>query len=192
MSAMKRVFSLFFAISLLTVVASCVDSRNPASDEKTSKIDERLIGNWKEGDNKDLWKVEKSKDVENALVVTIPDPNGSNTMPAFCTTIKSKSYLSVRDESDAKEKDRKAVKYDIYQCEFSDNDTLVVRGMYSEAIVKAIQAKQLIGTVEKDDEGEETPEITDTTEGILRYLEAHADECYSDKSDQGLNFKRQK
>jgi hypothetical protein len=206
MSAMKRVLPLLFVASLLTVVASCVDSHNPASDEKTSKIDERLIGEWKieeDNDNESLWKVTKNKDVKNALDLKMPDPNAPEHLPMFITTIKSKGYLSICiSEKDPKAKDsgkeakerEEEVGYNIIQYEFLDNDTLVVRAMASEAIIKAIRDKQLVGKIDKEDD-EETPKITDTTEGIVRYLEAHADECFPEKMDKTegkMVFKRQK
>lgn len=186
--------------SLLTVVASCVDSRNPASDEKTSKIDERLIGDWKESNDSDgVWKVTKSKDVENALEVSPPDPNGPALVLAFTTTIKSKGYLSILDaDKGEKQKDSgkeakkkpEEVKYEIYQYVLTDNDTLEVRGMESKVIEKAIKDKQLVGEIVKE-EKEDKPVITDTTEGIVRYLEAHADECYPEKTDYIMTWKRQ-
>ena len=48
MAIPKRVLPLLLVMPLMAVVASCVESRHPLSDEKTSKIDERLIGTWEE------------------------------------------------------------------------------------------------------------------------------------------------
>jgi hypothetical protein len=63
--------------------------------------------------------------------------------------------------------------------------------MDPKVIMKAIRDKQIAGKIDKDeDDDEDTPEITDTTEGIVRYLEAHADECYPKKSDYTMTFKR--
>jgi len=188
MSAMKRVFPLFLVASLLTVVASCVGSRNPASDEKTSKIDERLIGEWNvDGDS--VWKATKSKDVENALDVDAPKPKGPGHVLVFATTIKSQGYLSIINVKDKKSKE---ASYLICRYEFSDNDTVNIRFMKPKALAKAIQEKQIIGEmVKKDNDKKDTPVITDTPEGIARYLEAHADECFTGKNEV-LTCKRRK
>jgi hypothetical protein len=71
---------------------------------------------------------------------------------------------------------------------FLDTNTLEVRGMEEEVLKKAIADKILAGTIDKHDR----PIITDSSAGIARYLEAHADECYSLKSECWQVFKRQK
>lgn len=55
------------------------------------------------------------------------------------------------------------------------------------------KSKRLFGLIESRKLVEErTPIITDTPEGIARYLRAHADECYPAQTDSMLTFKRQK
>jgi hypothetical protein len=194
---MKRVLPFFFVASLLAVVASCVDSHNPASDKKTSKIDERLIGEWKAvAGNEVVWKVSKSKDVENALEVKMSDPKEHDRFLAFTTTIKSKSYLSMhtfRYTMDGEKPKPEDIRFDIYQYELSDKGTVQLRNMDPSVILKAIREKHLVGKIGKDEDDEEVPEITDTMEGIVRYLETHEDECYSESSKKfAMMFKRQK
>ncbi len=139
MNAQSQIIRLLLAVSLLAVFASCVESRWPLSDEKTSKIDERLIGSWKDG-AVGVWTVKKSTDVKNALEVKIPDPNAPDQTPAFATTIKSKNDLSVNMSEPNAQPDE--VKYEIYQYVFVDADTMELRGMNEEAIIKAIEKKQ--------------------------------------------------
>ena len=198
MSVGNRFLSLLFVASLLTLVASCVESGNPASNEKTSKIDQRLLGDWKD-DNGDVWKVTKSKDVENGLNLKLPDPKASDRILAFSTTIGSKGYLRISDagkeaksnDANKEAKKKQESKFEIYQYVLTDDDTLEVRGMDSKAIAKAIEDKQLVGKIVKK-KSEDSPVITDTTEGIVHYLEAHADECFPEKTDAKMVFKRQK
>jgi hypothetical protein len=182
----KQVVTLCVVGSLLAVVASCIDSKNPLSDEKTSKIDERLIGAWKLSGDNDLWKVSKSKGVKNALEVTVPESKVPDRV--FTTTIKSKSYLSVQDEDPKTSAKREAAPYQIYQYRFIDKDSVEFRPMNSGVVEKAIAAKQLRGEMVRD-----TPVITDTPEAIAKYIEAHADACFLKAADnEAVIFKRQK
>jgi hypothetical protein len=206
MTAPRRVLSVLIAALMLSIAASCVDSRHPLSDEKTSTIDERFIGSWKY-DNGDVWRVKKSADVKNAFDLKFPDPKAPATVLAFATTIKSKGYLSFRDPDADAGKRPDAGGYDIYQYVFVDKDTVQVRGMDPDVIVKAIAEKKLGGEIhvtkkttrpivgrfgKKQVVAEKTPVITDTPENLARYLRDHAAECYPEKTDYLLTFKRQK
>jgi hypothetical protein len=179
--------TLCVVVSLLAVVASCVDSKNPLSDEKSSKIDERLIGVWRLATEDRDWKVVKSKDVKNALEVTVPGAKKPD--PMFTTTIKSNCYVSVWDhEANAKRKADTGA-YSMYQYVFIDKDTVEIRHMSPEVIAKAIAAKQIRGEIV-----DKEPVITDTTAGIAQYVEGHADECFpkTKAEDERIIFKRQK
>ncbi len=198
MTAGKRGLLFLLAVVLPALAASCVESRHPLSDENTSTIDQRLIGSWTD-DGGGVWRVEKSKDVKNALNVTQPDPDGPNPLPIFTTTIKEKSYLSYKDSADPAEKKPKAVGYEIYQYVFADADTVQIRGMDAAVLLKAIAEKKLAGEIEvektttrsilglfgpEETVETETPVITDTTPNIVRYLQDHADECFPPKADR--------
>jgi hypothetical protein len=182
----RRIAMLFSFASLLVVAASCVETKHPLSDKKNSKIDARLIGNWKEPDDGSIWKVTKDPKVPNTLVVVIPDAHGPIRTSALVTTIKSKGYLSCLDSDGSDEKDKEAT-YNIFQYVFIDKDTVEIRGMEAEVIAKAIARKEITGQIVKKE-----PIITDTPAGIARYLESHADECFPAKTNCLLTLTRQK
>jgi hypothetical protein len=185
--------------ALLCVIASCVESRHPLSDQNTSKIDERLIGTWLcEGDTKG-WQVKKSSQMENAMEVTMPGPQASGKFSLFSTTVKSNQYMSVTDwGADAKTAPGGAG-FSIYQYAFLDKDTVQLRGMEQKVIEKAI-ADNALGGETRIERGRflifstktRRPIVTAPPEAIVRYLEAHADECYPAKTDAALTWKRQK
>jgi hypothetical protein len=203
----KRVLTLLLVTSLLALAASCVESRHPLSDEKTSQVDQRLIGTWlPEGDAAAGHRVTRSVQTPNALDLLVTDANGKGNALLFTTTIQSKAYLSVKDLYDEGQKEG-PLAYTIYQYQFLDNDTVQLRGMEPDVIARAIadkrlggeirvsqrKSKRLFGLIESRKLVEErTPIITDTPEGIARYLRAHADECYPAQTDSMLTFKRQK
>jgi hypothetical protein len=198
---------LLIVASLVAVAPSCVESRHPLSDEKTSLIDQRLIGTWRLPDDPTVWEVRKSGQVRNALEVTIKERAGTGKGLLFTTTIKSKSYLSFKELDGDPKKKPEAAGYQICQYVFSDDGTLEVRAMEPDAIVKAISDKRLGGETVltkrtsrsilgllriESTRREKRPFITDQPENIARYLERHANECYPAKSDLVLTFKRQK
>jgi hypothetical protein len=209
MTIWKRALLVFIAAPLMAVAVSCVESRHPLSDEKNSIIDERLIGTWRIEDDLTIWQVKRSGDTKNALAVTIDDKSGNGTGRAilFTTTTKSKGYISIKHLDEDTPKKAQADRYDIYQYVFLNNDTVQSRCMELTAISKAISDKKLGGKLDvartdtepairrfekaRDVQGE-TPIITDSPEGIARYIEAHADECFPAKTECSLTFKRQK
>ncbi len=209
MSIPKQVLPLCVVAPLLVFAASCVDSKNPLSDEKTSKIDERLIGTWTDQDNT-VWKIAKAAKDKNSFDLALCEGDESLHYAMFTTTVKSKSYLSttaLQGEPDDAEKKPESVAYRIYQYVFVGNDTLEIRDMDPIVLIKAIDDKKLGGEVViskrtvkpllgffgKDQIVEEkTPIITDTSENIALYLENHANECFSPKAKAFFVLKRKK
>jgi hypothetical protein len=187
MKITRQIATFCIVSALLGLFTSCIDSEKPLSDEKTSKIDEKLVGNWTLEDGK--WTVKKSADVKNALEVLGPDMTTPSVL--FTTTIKSKSYLSVADRDPKAKNGPVSGTYQIYQYLFINDDTVEVRGMSSTAIEKAITNKVLQGKISDDDD---EPVITDATDKIVKYIEAHADQCFLKPADndERIIFKRQK
>ena len=207
MTIPRRLLPLLIAVPLLIPIASCVESRHPVLAEISPTIDERLIGTWKPTGDLSVWQVKRSEDTKGALEITVRDACGTSTAVALTTTIKAKGYMSVKDLSEEAQGSKQAAGYEIYQYVFLDNDTVQARGMEPEAIVKAIADKKLGGEIKvtkterkrilglfgkAEIVEEKTPVITDSPEGIARYLEAHADECYPSDEDYSLKFTRQK
>lgn len=191
--------------ALLAVVGSCVESRHPLSDEKTSKIDQRLIGTWRLEDDPAGWQVKKSAQAENALELTMPDPRANKSL-LFTITIKSKAYMTVKETDEDAKTELGAPAYAIYQYVFIDKDTVQVRGMEPKVIEQAIADKTLggepklkktktrrvLGILDIKTVEEKEPVITAAPEAIARYLETHAEECYPTEGKLALTWKRKK
>lgn len=189
MTTAKRAVPLLLVVPLLAVVASCVESQQPLSDEKSSKIDERLIGTWQiENDATATYYVKGSADTKNCLDVELKekDKSGVSRARVFTTTVKTKNYMSTVDMDEKAKKEQKGA-YFIHQYRFLDHDTLDLRFMAHDVLKKAMAEKLIAGKIE-----ENGATITDSPERIKRYLEAHADECYPAKTDLTLILKRQK
>ena len=186
MNVPKRLPPLFLMAPLLAILAACVESKQPLSDEKTSKIDERLIGAWQD-DSMMVWRVKKARRHEERAGRGGKRRQWHAPGSAVHHHRQGKAIPELQRFSKETQKDRKGA-YDIYQYRFLDNNTLEGRGMDRDVLQKAIADEKLAGIIDKDN----GPIITDTPEGMARYLEAHADECYPVKTDSMLTFKRQK
>jgi hypothetical protein len=207
MAAPKLVRALLVVAPLLAIAGSCVESRHPLSDEKTSKIDERLIGTWGLEDDNQVWQIQRSQRTKNALDLTVADGTGKAKSIAFTTTVKSKAYMSIADFGAEAGEKLPAHRYDIFQYVFVGNDSVVVCGMDSQVISKAIADKTIGGEISVTKVKtrpflglfgkvriveEKSPVITDGPEGIAKYLAAHSDECYPREPKNPLVWKRQK
>jgi len=206
MAACKRTRSLKILAALLTALGGCVESRHPFPNETSAAVDERLLGTWEiiGEDGCAPVQIRESKSTKNALVMVDTDTKKDDCDEVFfAKAAGSKGYVSFKYEKEAGEKEN--VSYAIYQYVLSQHDLLEVREMDSDAIVIAIERKELAGEVAvtkaplllrllapanaRDDK---TPAITATSEEIGRYLETHADECFPPKSAPVLTYKRKK
>jgi hypothetical protein len=193
MTIARPILLLLLVAPLMALVGSCVESQHPLSDEKSSKLDERLIGTWRFEDAPGCLQVKKSADAKNALEFIETDPAAGKTL-LFTTTIKSKGYMSIKDTDEHAKKGPGAPRYNIYQYVFLDNDTVQFRAMDPKVIEKAIADKTLGGEFEPTRTifaKKRRPIITAAPQVIARYLEAHFDECYPAKEETTLIWKRQ-
>ena len=96
---------LFLPVALCLLFSGCDDSTAPLSDVKTAKIDEHLVGDWKQVMEKGeaIYHVEKAgKSLPDGVVhvrVTGKEENGAAKTPsdylAFTMTIDGTTYLNV-------------------------------------------------------------------------------------------------
>jgi hypothetical protein len=206
MTIPKRFMMFLAAALLLSVLPACVESKHPLSDEKNSTVDAKLIGTWFLADDDMPWVVKRSETRKNALELTFSDEKGEQSATFFTTTFQSKRYASIDETDEEARGDPEKTVFEIYQYEFIDDDTVQVRGMEPAVLVKALGEKLLRGEFKvfnndepkdegpnkKNTQGDQTPFITDSTDAIRNYLKAHADKCYSEKSEYPIIFKRKK
>lgn len=185
----KRIQKRILIIPLILLWGGCVESRHPVSDQETSKVDERLIGAWRLEDDAAIWTIKKTVHTKNGMELELSEAGTTSRVLLFATTLSKRQYLSAKELGEDSQKDRKEA-YDVYEYRFLDNDTVEARGMDPKAIIVAIENEELGGRIETID-GEKTPIITGEPGELARYIEAHADECFPEKSDNSLKWKRQ-
>jgi hypothetical protein len=206
---------LTFVVAIVALAsASCdVEFRHPLTDEKTSTLDERLVGDWSCG--AEIWRVTKRPDFENSLELQIvgdaempPPPHGI----IYATVIGSHHYLSLLDLTEGDD----AKTFSIYRYKFSDEGTVTVFGQDLGLFKTAISAKELRGKINTK-KSEPTPigdlvaqltdaetkaklvedepfpaTVTESAERLTRYVAKHGLKCFPDTKYNRLTFKRAK
>lgn len=180
--------------SVMLVASSCgVESRRPLSDERTSRVDARLLGRWRVGED-ERGVVVVSKSGESQLEVTCEGeepPHGETNAEKFrifTTTVGPYSLMSVPTQ----EKTPDAQAYLLLEYRFPDNDTLVLRALKEDKVAAAIAAKEVRGKVEAKKSSVwlsgvvpipySTTSVTldESPEGLTRYIERHGAECFEE------------
>ncbi len=187
-------------------------SDHPLSDDKTSVIDERLIGYWmyvpKDKDENQPpapYVIGRVPDKSNTLEVVYTELDSDGyvkviRLPVYTTTLDERHYLSLTFQSGA------AQPYLVLLYKFGDDDTLQFYFPRAHVIAAAIEQGRLPGVVErhKPQPGEETPSgeecakpvepryksirITATPKELAAFLKENGTACY--KVDQPATLKR--
>jgi hypothetical protein len=192
---MKPLFLIGVAVCLF---ASGCDSKNPLSDPKTSKADERLIGIWRDRSDGDVYyHVGHAGDKFPASImrgVGVKYSKGTLEPPfeflLFPTVLGDKSYLNVvvgTDEKPIKNLDDNGWKaanvpsYMLYKYKF-DGDKLLVYGIDEEVKRKAINSGKVKGVAEPN----KPVMFTDTTDNVARFVLDAGDSLWDTKKSGQL------
>jgi hypothetical protein len=182
------------AILLATLLSGCggVFSTQPASDDTTSRLDERLVGFWridvdatpgaKDGSSNDsILVVGHKKGAEKTLEVVGVELHQDKTIETSrydvrATTIEKRALASLKLVND-KEEDKGKEGWVVLRYEMPDADTLRVLAMDEKAVAADVRAEKLAGTVaesKKDGGGE--PDLTVTLTASTTVLRAYLDQ----------------
>jgi hypothetical protein len=181
---MKR--AMFLTLAVLSLACGCVDSKNPLSSADTAKLDERIVGTWREttNDGETIYHVGLAGDKYPSgmlRIVAVESHNGTLHAPqhylAYSTTLNGKSYLNVLlDEAKIKDFDQNGwdaekvegyyfVKYKL------DGDKSTVWSIDTAVRKDAIKTGKIKGVIGEQGESH----FTDTTENVVKFLTAAGD-----------------
>ncbi len=185
---MKR--ALFLGLAVLSFACGCVDSQAPLSSADTAKVDEGIVGTWREStnDGETIYHVGLAGDKYPAgmlRIVTVTSHNSTLEAPShyigYTTTLNGKSYLNlVMDEAKIKSFGQSGwdaekvdgyffVKYKL------DGDKGTVWSIDSNARKEAIKAGKIKGVME----GQDDSHFTDSSENVAKLLSAAGDDLWS-------------
>lgn len=168
-------------------------SKDPLSDEETSKVDPQLLGHWIGGDETTWSFVVRERRGQNGLETIQAVEETAETV--FATAVGDLRYLSVP----LKSKETGEIKYFIVMYELVDNNTLKIYNLNPEAVLKAICDGELTGLIETKQLGFHCPPrtvimsqvITDSRYFLIDYLKEHGKDCFLRGEDEALRFIRQ-
>jgi hypothetical protein len=186
----RALFAASGAALVLLLLAGCgVTSDHPLSDEKTSVVDDGLIGRWRavkedaDGKEADQILVGRRRGTKNTLEAVGLELDGDEHVQVrrfylYATTIGDRRYLSATGEKDGQA-------YMFLRYAMPKKDTLHVYLMNAKFVGQAIEKGELEGKVEKKEtEGGvqasyETVHITADTAKLRAWIEKHQDECFA-------------
>ena len=213
-----RLLSCLATVVAASLLAGCSIpySDHPLSDNKTSTVDDRLIGRWlqiDEDDEDDETKKEenateagksfefmtvglkKSNSKTMVMVYVELDDDGELTVERaffFTTTINKQNYLSYQQKD---EEDKKSIKFVIASYTLDANGLLTTRLMDNDQVVAAIEQGRVDGEIDikieqvngKQKETK-TAHLTASPEQLQRFLLETGTDCFNDEHPMKFQF----
>lgn len=187
---MKR--AIFLTLAVISLAGGCVDSQAPLSSADTSKVNEGIVGTWREStnDGETIYHIGLAGDKYPAgmlRIVAVTSHNNTLEAPlhyiGYTTTLNGKSYLNVvLDEAKIKSFDQNGwdaekvegyyfVKYKL------DGDKASVWATNSKAKEEAIKAGKIKGMIAEQGESR----FTDTAANVAKFLSAAGNSLWSNE-----------
>jgi hypothetical protein len=186
---------LWIAVSAaLLSLTGCDDSKNPLSDPRTAKPDERLVGVWRlpeEDGGLTYYHVGRAGDKSPKGMLQVAyvrhekgKISSSGEFFAFPTVLGEKRYLNVALEEEPRTKPsgekvwkaEQVVSYFVFKYQV-EGDHLLLWPVNSNVKKQAIKDGKIKGVVE---EGLST-KFTDTTENVARFVAQAGDGLFAEK-----------
>ncbi len=161
------------AVAVVAILAAftstgCVSSLKPLSDEKTSKPDVRLLGTWELEDKDKMEKhavvIQAKKGAPNVLEASATQDGEKETGDLLLTKIGNDHFVSIGDKDD-----KGVMRYTIAKYVLKDDSTLECWGLNADFFAKAVENKELKGTVKQELFKDVT--LDDTPENLRKFLE---------------------
>lgn len=206
-----------FAASLLAG-CSIPYSDHPLSDNKTSTVDDRLLGRWLQLDEDDETKAEEKADAARntfefmtvglkksnsktmVMIYVELDDDGELSVERaffFTTTIHKQHYLSYqqKEEEGKGEEKKKVTRYVIASYDLNESGLLTVRLMDNDKLVTAIEQGRVDGEIEIKTEqvnGQQketkTAHLIASPEQLRRFLLETGTDCFNDEHPMKFQF----
>jgi hypothetical protein len=185
--------AIFLSLAVISLAGGCVDSKNPLSSADTAKVDEGLLGTWREGNGNDetIYHIGLAGDKYPAGMLRIVEvTRHDKTLEApieyvaYATTLAGKTYLNVvLDPAQIKAFDQNGWKADAIDGYFFvkyqlDGDKATVWSVNEKAKKEAIKAGKIQGVVKENND----IRITDTGENAAKFITASGDNLWNAES----------
>ncbi len=206
-----------FAASLLAG-CSIPYSDHPLSDNKTSTVDDRLLGRWLQLDEDDETRAEEKADAARntfefmtvglkksnsktmVMIHVELDDDGELSVERaffFTTTIHKQHYLSYQQKEEEKEEEekKKVTKYVIASYDLNESGLLTIHLMDNDKLVTAIEQGRVDGeieiTIEQVNGKQKETKIAHliaSPEQLRRFLLETGTDCFNDEHPMQFQF----
>jgi hypothetical protein len=199
MTTLPRRLAFVSLIFVSFACTGCVSSLRPLTDEKSSTPDLRLLGVWEFEEEKEVENggaaekdkkgasgktqivkhtitVERKKDAPNVLVASTIEEGKKETGELLLTKIGKDYFVSLGNKDD-----QGVLKYMIAKYELAADGTLKFWGFDTEFFAKAVESKELKGTIKQEVFKDVT--LDDTPENLRKFLEKHGAKCFMSESE---------
>lgn len=212
MRAYTLLLGILMAAALVSSGCAIPVSELPLSDEKTSTLDERLIGYWKyvpKDKDEEVppapYLIGRTKDQPNVLQMTWVELDDEKIAkvkqtPLYTTIIGDEYFISLTMDDVAGEKEAAKAPFLIARYEVSDEGLAHLFLMKPDEIAAAIEGGKLKGVVKRQrrSEGEDPNKpmpyneirITAEPKEMEAFFKTHVKTCFS--SDEPVTFQRVK
>jgi hypothetical protein len=193
-------------------------SDHPLSDNKTSTVDDRLLGRWlqidEDDEKKEEQKAEEARDTFEFMTVGLKksnsktmvmvyvelDDDGELTVERaffFTTMINKQHYLSYQQKQEKKEEEekKKVIRYVIASYNLDENGLLTVHVMDNDKLVTAIEQGRVDGEIEiriEQVNGKQketkTAHLIASPEQLRRFLLETGTDCFNDEHPMKFQF----
>ncbi len=175
---MRKPVTFLLAALVPLVLASCVTSKNPLSDEKTSSVDRHLIGTWhqQETDGSPYsMTIGRKPATSNVMEWVSLSHNKRQEVQVKRHDVFAKpgrtKYISITLEAD---------NHLIGKYTSPDANTFELHLLDKWVVGKAVEDGKLKGVARRNNDGEYTTvSLSDPPEKIIEYLEKNADTCFA-------------
>jgi hypothetical protein len=183
---------------VLISAAGCVLNDEPLSDEKTSTIDERLIGTWRvttidstEKRSELTMVIARKADVAKALEVTFDNGKEKATTDLFATTIGNEHFVSFKPVL-GKEKDPEKLPYFlILKYDVGDDGSMPVHLLDLKFFLDAVRRNELTG--DKDNGNIVLAVLLhENPETIRKFIEQGGEKCMAKDLPTRVEIVREK
>lgn len=169
--------SRWFLVSAILFLVGCGYSKNPLSDPRTSKADQRLVGVWRLPDEGDYHVSPAGKGFPDSMMRATcvqhekGKPKSSYEFFVFPSEIAGKTYLNIVDAKVWKPDAVDIYLLVKYQVE---GDKLLVWPIDADVQRQAIKSGKIKGVANWD----APPKFTDTTENVARFVAQAGDALF--------------
>lgn len=166
------------AVFCLLLTACIPTSDNPLSAPESAQADDRLVGNWKNLEDQDVYHITRKEGPWMHVDIINKSGEKTDSYDFFTTTLGKNTFANVLTP---KVKDSPRQAYMFIRCAFPENGALKISSMSPELCADAVKSGKLKGVVTNEKESD--VHFTASSEELAQFLkEADVDHLFNNEA----------